>query len=91
MPVATSIRAPERPFLGIALTAIGVFTAEEHHPHWSYGGSTGPANWGTLEHDYGSCALGKTQSPIDIREERFVHKADSGQSMCVPKSSVEIQ
>jgi carbonic anhydrase len=37
--------------------------------HWSYEGSTGPKSWGTLEHDYEACGLGKAQSPIDIRDD----------------------
>jgi carbonic anhydrase len=52
-----------------------VLLAAEEHPHWSYSGSTGPAKWSTLEHDYGSCSLGKDQSPIDIRD-GDVRKAD---------------
>jgi carbonic anhydrase len=40
----------------------------DEQAHWSYSGATGPEKWSTLEHDFGSCALGKTQSPIDIRD-----------------------
>lgn len=35
---------------------------------WSYGGEGGPSNWSKLRPDYGTCAVGKRQSPIDIRE-----------------------
>ena len=35
-------------------------------PHWSYEGSTGPNNWGSLEDDFATCKLGQHQSPIDI-------------------------
>lgn len=35
---------------------------------WSYEGEGGPANWGKLRSDYGLCATGRRQSPIDIRE-----------------------
>jgi carbonic anhydrase len=35
---------------------------------WSYEGEAGPANWAKLRSDYGLCAIGKRQSPIDIRE-----------------------
>src|SRR5215470_6088368 len=42
--------------------------AAQESPHWSYTGPTGPAKWGTLEKEYSSCALGKIQSPIDIRD-----------------------
>lgn len=34
--------------------------------HWTYEGNEGPANWGTLSHDYSMCKEGKQQSPIDI-------------------------
>jgi carbonic anhydrase len=52
-----------------ALAVIGSASAEEGAVHWSYTGSTGPAEWGSLEKDYTSCSLGKTQSPIDIRDD----------------------
>ncbi|MCE4555897.1 carbonic anhydrase [Roseateles cellulosilyticus] len=39
-----------------------------HHPtHWSYGGATGPAQWASVDEKFGTCAIGQTQSPIDIR------------------------
>src|SRR5262245_26126478 len=53
--------------LALVLTG-SVALADEHHPHWSYNGATGPAKWGTLEEDYHSCAQGKVQSPIDIKD-----------------------
>lgn len=34
--------------------------------HWSYGEDDGPASWATLSSDYGTCASGREQSPIDI-------------------------
>lgn len=40
---------------------------------WSYSGDRGPAHWGVLDPDYGSCGNGKRQSPIDIES---THKAD---------------
>jgi carbonic anhydrase len=36
--------------------------------HWSYDGEGSPANWGKLRPDYATCATGRRQSPIDIRE-----------------------
>jgi carbonic anhydrase len=36
--------------------------------HWSYEGAGGPANWGALKPEYGTCASGERQSPIDFRE-----------------------
>lgn len=42
--------------------------AAHMHAHWSYEGEGGPANWARLRDDYATCATGKRQSPIDIRE-----------------------
>jgi len=42
--------------------------AQESHPHWTYVGATGPAQWGSLEKEYSACAVGRAQSPIDIRD-----------------------
>src|SRR5215469_9888870 len=63
--------APVRSALATALlaTMASIALAQEGAAHWSYSGSTGPAEWGTLEHDFSSCAAGKTQSPIDIRDD----------------------
>jgi len=62
-----------RDFVGVAvitslLTLGSTPVAAQESPHWSYTGPTGPAKWGTLEKEYSSCALGKIQSPIDIRD-----------------------
>jgi carbonic anhydrase len=35
--------------------------------HWSYGGKTGPDEWGKLSPEYAACKTGKQQSPIDIK------------------------
>jgi carbonic anhydrase len=35
-------------------------------PAWSYGGSTGPAHWGSEDPAYAACGVGQRQSPIDI-------------------------
>jgi carbonic anhydrase len=65
----------------LALTAAfflgtgGVVLAGEGAAHWSYQGATGPSKWGTMEHEFATCKLGKYQSPIDI-EEQGVKKAD---------------
>jgi len=43
--------------------------AIEHRDiHWSYEGEGAPANWAKLRPDYATCATGKRQSPIDIRD-----------------------
>ena len=41
--------------------------ADENSAPWSYTGDSGPAHWGTLAPDFKDCALGKFQSPIDVR------------------------
>jgi carbonic anhydrase len=55
--------------------AVGPVLAAEGAAHWSYQGATGPTKWGTMEHEFATCKLGKYQSPIDI-EEQGVKKAD---------------
>lgn len=41
---------------------------QEHRDiHWGYEGEGAPANWGKLRPDYGTCATGRRQSPIDIQ------------------------
>lgn len=39
-------------------------------PHWSYTGPTGAKHWAELDAGYKTCALGKHQSPIDIRTDK---------------------
>jgi carbonic anhydrase len=63
-----------RDFVTVAVTASllalhSALVAAEGSPHWSYTGPTDPAKWGTLDKEYSSCALGKTQSLIDIRDD----------------------
>jgi carbonic anhydrase len=41
---------------------------EHHDINWSYDGEGAPGNWGKLKPEYGVCATGGRQSPIDIRE-----------------------
>jgi len=48
------------------LAAPCAHAAGEHH--WSYSGHTGPAEWASMEPEFGVCGIGKTQSPIDIRD-----------------------
>lgn len=36
--------------------------------HWSYSGATGPQAWGQLNPEFGTCATGTRQSPINIEE-----------------------
>lgn len=36
--------------------------------HWDYAGEHGPAQWGQMKPEYGTCASGKRQSPVHIEE-----------------------
>lgn len=52
-----------------SLFSLGAYAADAHaHPHWAYNGKAGAAHWGDLQEGYATCKLGKTQSPIDIRQ-----------------------
>ncbi len=42
--------------------------AAVHPAHWDYQGPGGPAHWGQLRPEFATCASGKRQSPIDIRD-----------------------
>ena len=57
-----------------ALLLIAGSCIAAEHAHWTYSGATGPSKWSTLEEDFGTCASGKAQSPIDIRHDA-VHDA----------------
>jgi carbonic anhydrase len=53
--------------LGLSLALASVRAAPPaEHPHWSYGGHSGPAEWAAVNPEYATCKLGKHQSPIDI-------------------------
>jgi carbonic anhydrase len=55
-----------------ALAAPGEGTAAGGHAsgdvHWSYQGEGGPGAWAQLKSEFATCASGKRQSPIDIRD-----------------------
>ena len=51
----------------VSMAAAGLLLAEEEH-HWGYQGATGPSHWAAMEHEYATCGVGKTQSPIDIED-----------------------
>ena len=42
--------------------------AVAHAPHWDYQGEGGPQAWAQLKNEFATCASGKRQSPIDIRD-----------------------
>jgi carbonic anhydrase len=58
--------APARP--AAKKEAVPKAVAQHHDVHWSYEGEGAPGNWAKLKPEYGVCATGKRQSPIDIRE-----------------------
>jgi carbonic anhydrase len=43
-------------------------SAVAHTPHWDYQGEGGPQAWAQLKNEFATCANGKRQSPIDIRD-----------------------
>jgi carbonic anhydrase len=43
-------------------------SAVAHAPHWDYQGEGGPQAWAQLKNEFATCATGKRQSPIDIRD-----------------------
>jgi carbonic anhydrase len=63
-----SSNAARSTVLACALALLPVCAhSEEGHHEWDYGAQHGPKHWGELKPDFESCALGKEQSPIDIR------------------------
>ena len=59
--------------VAIALTASCL--ASEGAVHWGYAGAQGAARWGNLSKEFATGTIGKTQSPIDIRD-KDVKSAD---------------
>ena len=51
------------------LAGSGALSEEGGH-HWSYAGETGPTHWAAMEREFSTCRRGKTQSPIDIRDDQ---------------------
>jgi carbonic anhydrase len=54
---------------GISIQSASAQAKASAH-EWSYEGAEGPAHWGDLTADYATCKLGRSQSPIDIRDAR---------------------
>ena len=50
-----------------ALFVSAALAAEQPPPHWGYQGEHGPAHWAEVDSGFSTCALGRMQSPIDIR------------------------
>ncbi|GGO09474.1 carbonic anhydrase [Saccharibacillus kuerlensis] len=54
--------------------------AEASHaaaPHWSYDEETGPDHWAELEDEFGVCATGASQSPVNIDHTQIVRSGES--------------
>lgn len=54
------------PLVGIMLAPLQPILADDHAPHWSYGGAANPSEWGNLSEDFAQCEIGRDQSPINI-------------------------
>jgi carbonic anhydrase len=67
----------DKRFFGLGFVCIMLIpilaSAQETQPHWSYSGQEGPNEWAKLDSTFAACSIGKTQSPIDIRDAK---KAD---------------
>ena len=50
----------------LAVLPVAAYSEDTHH-EWDYGTQHGPKHWGEVKAEFEMCALGKTQSPIDIR------------------------
>lgn len=74
-PAPRSLAAAEAPLP--AGTAAHGSDAPEHGPgHWGYEGVEGPVHWGHLSPDFGLCASGHAQSPIDLSFANVVADVD---------------
>jgi len=64
--------AANRPRLPKGAKAAAAVAEEKAEPppeiHWSYEGVGAPDKWAKLNAEYEACAIGKRQSPIDIRD-----------------------
>lgn len=77
----------KKPVLALAIAAFGALPlttlaadhaghdAAAHEVHWSYKGEGAPIKWAKLKPEFGTCAIGKAQSPIDIPSK----KAEKGE------------
>jgi len=53
--------------LGLLTTSTLSAGQESNPPHWTYSGAENPKQWGKLDPAYSLCSLGRTQSPIDVK------------------------
>lgn len=47
---------------------ISLSAATAQAQHWGYSGEAGPANWGKIDAKNVLCAIGRNQSPIDLKD-----------------------
>ena len=67
--VASTVDVPNAPKKAPKPVSRSLPAKKTHaHIHWDYEGEGGPDNWGKLRPEYGACASGKRQSPINIRD-----------------------
>ncbi len=60
----------------LAMIILSILSAAPAYAgHWAYEGEEGPAKWGELSPDFEACLKGRSQSPIDIRNEIGAAKA----------------
>jgi carbonic anhydrase len=57
---------PLIPILGLLLFPVTAVAQEPHPAHWAYSGPDGPKEWAKLDPAYSACALGHSESPINI-------------------------
>lgn len=57
-----------KPTLKAVVCTLGLAAAPAFGQHWGYSGEAGPENWGKLDAKYVMCALGRNQSPIDLKD-----------------------
>ncbi|HSY65990.1 MAG TPA: carbonic anhydrase family protein [Terriglobales bacterium] len=54
--------------LGLLLFPVIAVAQETHPAHWAYSGPDGPKHWAKLDPAYSACAVGHTESPINITQ-----------------------
>jgi len=51
--------------VAVAVASLASSAIAQQH-HWGYSGEAAPQNWGKLDPQFATCAIGRSQSPIDI-------------------------
>jgi len=65
--IALSIALSSFLMIILLLTNLAIAPAWADSAHWDYDGAESPENWGELSDKFRLCELGKTQSPINIK------------------------